>query len=129
MMLHVPGLYIQDTVKKGRGVFCAHDLQEGDTIELCPLIVIPPSEVAAIHETHLHDYYFLWPAVNGAACIALGYGSLYNHHSDPNAQVIMDLDNEMIEIRGIKAIPAGTEILIDYTDGGASEEPLWFQEE
>lgn len=128
-MLHVPGLYIQDVPYKGRGVFCGHDLQEGDTIELCPVIVIPPSEVPSIHGTHLHDYYFLWPASPGAACIALGYGSLYNHHRDPNAEVIMDLDAAMIEIRCSKPIPAGTEILIDYTDGGSAEAPLWFQEE
>lgn len=57
-MLHVPGLYIQDIPHKGRGVFCGHDLQEGDTIELCPVIIIPPSEVPSIHGTHLHDYYF-----------------------------------------------------------------------
>ena len=110
-------------------MFTSEPITPGDLIEISPVVVLPAKDLKLIHQTHLHDYYFLWPAVNGAACIALGYGSLYNHHSDPNAQVIMDLDNEMIEIRGIKAIPAGTEILIDYTDGGASEEPLWFQEE
>lgn len=128
MMLHVPGLYIQEVPARGRGVFCAHDLEPGDTIELCPVLFIPAEELDTIHGTVLHDYYFLWPGTQGAACLALGYGSLYNHDRDPNAEVIMDLEDAVLEIRCIKPIPSGTEIRIDYTDGGSEEAPLWFQE-
>ncbi|MCB0654830.1 MAG: SET domain-containing protein-lysine N-methyltransferase [Saprospiraceae bacterium] len=127
-MLHVPGLYIAPVREKGRGVFCGHDLQPGDTIELCPLLFIPGHQLPTIHQTVFHDYYFLWPGPQGAACIALGYGSLYNHDRDPNAEVIMDTEAGMLEIRCLQTISAGNEILIDYTGGGAPEAPIWFQE-
>ena len=88
---------------------------------------MPPEQVGKIHGTILHDYYFLWPDPNGAACIALGFGSLYNHSWAPNANIIMDVNHSSFEIHCIKDIEAGTEIFIDYTDNSKGENALWFE--
>ncbi len=125
-MLHIPGLYIADSAGRGRGVFTAHELNKGDVIELCPIIVVPPSQLETLHQTILHDYYFLWPDPKGSACIVLGYGSIYNHHSSPNAKVVMHLSSQEIGIECIHSIEAGEEILIDY-QGGDRKNLLWFQ--
>lgn len=127
-MLHIPGLYITETEERGRGVFSAHALETDDIVEFCPLILIPAKDLEKVHQTILHDYYFLYPdsQQEGMACIALGYGSLYNHSAQPNAIVDFDLDNQQIQIRCITNITAGAEILINY-NGDEQEKGLWFK--
>lgn len=124
-MLQIPGLFILKTEKKGRGVYTSITIEKGDMIEICPLIIIPPKEVEVIHQTVLHDYYFLWTKPENSACIALGFGSLYNHSSENNAEVFMDIEMNEIEFRASRKINAGTEIFIDYNDG--CKHPVWFE--
>lgn len=125
-MLHIPGLYIIEDEIKGRGVYTSEDLQEGDLIEICPIIKIPEGQLSDLDKTHLYDYYFLWEESGYEACIALGYGSLYNHSPSPNAEVVMDYIDGSIKIEASRAIRAGSEILIDYTGGTKGIVDLWF---
>jgi len=128
-MQHIPGLYISQTQDRGRGVFTAHEVNEGDMIEICPVILIPPTQLALLNQTALYHYYFLWPTEQNMSCIALGYGSLYNHSSGvPNAEVTFDLDEETILITATRTIDAGEEILIDYQGGIKNAPDLWFEE-
>jgi len=103
-MLHIPSLYIAQSPLRGRGVFTAKVVDNESLIEICPLLVIPAEQVLTIHQTIIHDYYFLLPDSNGAACIPLGYGCVYNHSETPNAEVRIDIENEQIEIHAIKNI-------------------------
>lgn len=57
-MLQVPGLFIQESPLGGRGVFSSMDIPKDSIIEVCPVLVIPKSELPIIHKTILHDYYF-----------------------------------------------------------------------
>ena len=126
-MLHIPGLYVSDSDTAGRGVFSAQDIDPGDLIEVCPVIVIPGKDTAAIHATVLHDYYFIWPDGEDSIAILLGYGSLYNHADPPNAKVYFDLEHHSVEIRCVRPVRAGEEIYIHYRDGETDPEPLWFE--
>lgn len=125
-MLHVPGLFIAESEGRGRGVFTAQELQEGDIIEICPLIMIPPQEVPIMDKTIVHDYYFLDPEIPGGACIALGYGSIYNHNNKPNAEIRVDSSNQNMNIECIRPIHPGDEIFIDYIGSGKNAPNLWF---
>jgi SET domain-containing protein len=125
-MLQVPGLYIMETEKSGRGVFTSIDLSSGDLIEICHVIEIPAVELPVIHKTVLHDYYFIWGEDNKSCAVALGFGSLYNHAIQPNADFILDFENKTIEIMAITDIPAGNEITINYHGQPGDEEKLWF---
>lgn len=125
-MQHIPGLYIHMSRKGGRGVFTAHEVNKGDVIEICPLLLIPPDQVQLIDKTIFYDYYYIWPGEEGGASIALGYGSLYNHTPKPNAEVIFDLEEKTIVIKAVKKIKAHQEIFIDYQGGEKDAEGLWF---
>lgn len=125
-MHQIPGLYISHTASKGRGVFTSIDIHAGDTIEICPVIIIPKSELPVIHRTVLHDYYFLWGEDMESCAIALGFGSIYNHAVHPNANFILDLEEETIDIEAIQDIPAGSEITINYHGEPGDEGGLWF---
>ena len=98
----------------GRGVFTTEPIPAGSLIEICPVIVIPEKEVDVIHHTDLHDYYFVWGENNEQAAIALGYGSLYNHSYDPNAEFILDLNGRAIEVHALRDIRPGEEITFNY---------------
>lgn len=121
-----PGLYIvYDDIKK-RCVHCAEDIEKGSLIELAPVIIIPKAQVDVINKTVLYDYYFVWDMHEGSIAIALGYGSLYNHSDEPNADFEVQLSDGYISFRATKDIVAGDEILVDYIslkDAGAQ---LWF---
>ena len=125
MSTHLPFLYIAHSKRGGRGVFTGKNIPADTTIELAPVILLDPADTERIHDTHLHDYYFLWGEEGSA--IALGYGSLYNHSSQPNADFRMDFDRKEIKFFALKDIPAGKEILINYTDEEDERTRLWFQ--
>jgi len=121
------GLYILEDEVKGRGVYCSEDIPEGSTIELCPVIVLPPQDTQMIHATALHDYYFIWDRDIKSSCIALGYGSLYNHSDNANAEFLNDYESNMIRILAIADIPAHQEICINYISKDEEEFSLWFE--
>ena len=123
-MRHIPTLFLTNS-EKGRSVFTGEKLKKGDIIEACPIINIPIEERNLIHNSSLHDYYFLWP--DGNLAIALGYGSLYNHSSNPNAEIICLVDENEMLVKAIKTIEAGSELTIDYT-GGMDNMKIWFKE-
>lgn len=125
-MHQIPGLYIAYDEKKGRGVFTTKAIGSGDLIEVCPVIVVPKAELPVLHKTILHDYYFLWGEKMEDAAIALGFGSLYNHELNPNANFILDIENNTIDILAIKEISPGDEITINYHGVPGDDSALWF---
>jgi SET domain-containing protein len=108
--------------RRGRGVFATRDLADGEEVEQCPVIVVPAEEAEDVCATALGSYAYGWD--DGAIAIALGFGSLYNHSTDPNATYEEGDDGKSLVIRADRPIAAGQEIFIDYTGGGA--QPLWF---
>lgn len=119
-------LYIAHTDHKGKAVYAAVPFSKDDLIEVCHVIVIPSKDLNTIHQTYLHDYYFLWGIEQKQAAIALGNGSLYNHSNNPNAEIIFDYDQETIDFVCIQDIEPGDEITIDY-HAGLPERNLWFE--
>ncbi len=124
MSTQIPGLYILETEEKGRGIYTSIDISAGDIIESAPVIICDSVDTKLIHKTHLHDYYFTWGEKESA--IALGYGSLYNHSTDPNAEFILDFDNHSIDFQAIKDIKAGQEITIHYHSDEETDFKIWF---
>ena len=124
MSTQIPGLYIMETSEKGRGVYSSIHISKGDVIESAPVIICSSVERKILHDTRLHDYYFLWQ--DDQCAIALGYGSLYNHSEKPNAEFIFDYEDKSIDFEAIRDIEPGEEILINYQDDEASEFKIWF---
>ncbi|MDF1697395.1 MAG: SET domain-containing protein [Saprospiraceae bacterium] len=121
-----PGLYITYSEGKGRGVFTSQAIEEGEVIEICPVLIIPQEELPVIHKTVLHDYYFLWGNDLNECAIALGFGSIYNHELHPNANFILDIQNQTIDIEAIKSIEPGEEITLNYHGEPGNTDKLWF---
>jgi SET domain-containing protein len=108
-----------DTIA-GRGVRALRAIRAGHVIERCPVIVIPPDEMETIDETALYGYAYEW---DDGYAFALGYGSLYNHSSTPNAEWHRVDGDDVIEIIATTDIAAGDEVRFDYSRGTGE---VWF---
>ncbi len=125
-MQRIPSLYFAPSDLHGRGVFTAEALREGDLIEVCPVLVLPPSDREAIDATRLYHYYFLWGEKEDHYAFALGYGSLYNHAELPNARYAADYDQGTLSFYTIRPLPAGEEITVNYLGKSGLKRKLWF---
>jgi hypothetical protein len=111
---------------KGRGVVAVRALDEGESIEIAPVIAVDPAHAAALTSTVLDHYVYDWFPGSIGLAVALGCGSLYNHSYAPNAFYRKNFENNTIEYVALKPIPAGAEILVNYNGDPADQTPLWF---
>lgn len=125
-------LYIKQT-KFGRGVFSTVPIKKGMLVEACPVLPLSKSEYEAVLPTKLHSYVYTWPGSKQkpnsnqdkwtGACVAFGFGSLYNHSDDPNSVWRADVKNQLLNFRALRDIEAHEEITHNY------EWPDWMREE
>ncbi len=92
------------------------------TIEVCPVLVMPAAERAALDTTLLRDRYYEW---EDAAGLALGFGMLYNHSYDPNAHYLQHLARNLVVVTALKVIEQDEEITINYNGDPADQSPVW----
>ncbi len=109
---HKPTLVIRQVRGMGRGVFAARSFRARTVIEACRVLVLS----AGTDETlgGLEHYVFKWGPDEDRLAIALGYGSLYNHSTRPNADFTLRHKRGVIVFQSLRAIAAGEQILIDY---------------
>lgn len=93
----------------GRGVFASRPIEEGETVELCPTLEVPDADVGG----RLGDYVFRSGADENNVILMLGYGMLYNHSAEPNAEYVEDEDG-WIAFVATRPVEAGDELTIDY---------------
>lgn len=128
MSQRFPYLFFNDSEVHGRGLFTGAPIAKDTLIESCPVIVLPPKDLPLIHETHLHDYYFLWGENDESCAIILGYGSLINHHNQPNAVAEPNYEQNTLDIYSLREIEAGEEIFISYNGDDDEGVDIWFEE-
>lgn len=96
-------------VKKSRihgyGVFAGKDIRKGSMIEECCFIL------SDCEDDILMDYIF---DVRGRSGLLLGYGSLYNHSEQPNAEYSFNLKRKVATVKASRSIKKGQEIFICY---------------
>ncbi len=102
----------------GRGIFASVDFKKNAVIEVCPVIIMDKKDTNLLMETTLQNYVYEYEKTG--CMLALGYGSLYNHHLKPNAKYEIAESNGshpgMLELYIIatKAIAKDEEIYINY---------------
>jgi SET domain-containing protein len=123
----VPDYYMSPAIKvekikgKGLGVVATGNILKSEIIECCPVIVLSPDKKLDTVWKHLHEvmletmfsrHHFWWTARHGA--LALGYGSLYNHSSEPNADIVKYIKQRKMVFLANQNIPEDDEITICY---------------
>ena len=95
------------------GVFAKKDICINEVVEECPVVIFDKL-TRNYQEALSTGRSFQWSDDN--CVIALGYGSMYNHSEEPNAEFKSDYENEILSFIATKDIPAGAEVLISYGD-------------
>ncbi|RLL48348.1 SET domain-containing protein-lysine N-methyltransferase [Oceanobacillus piezotolerans] len=110
-----------------RGVFATRDIKKGELLHEAPVISYPNDQHQYIEQTLLADYAFEY-GINHTA-ILLGYGMLFNHSYEPNANYEINFENHTFDFYAFTDIKAGDEILINYNGEVDNKDPLWFNED
>jgi SET domain-containing protein len=112
--------------KAGRGVFAIAPIKKGETVERCPVLILPKKDYPIAKKTELRNYYFMWGKTTSVICF--GYGSFYNHSYYPNATYQKKTKEQIIEFVAIKDIGKEEEITVNYNYGKPDDKnPLWIK--
>ncbi len=110
--VHSELVEVRWTRKKGRGVFARQKIGKGAVIERAPIILLPTKEVFdSSVEPKLAGYVFEWG--KDTVAVVLGYGSLYNHSYQPNAEYY-DSGRLTQVFTALRDIRKGEEITVNY---------------
>ncbi len=123
----IPGLYIDNSEGKGRGVFASVHIPKDTIIEISPVIEMSAEERKLLDQTLLHDYIFEWGESRDKCCMALGYIAVYNHSSPSNCEYFMDFAAGEIMVKSVRNIESGEEITINYNGDWDNDTEVWFK--
>jgi hypothetical protein len=124
-------LYLQEIPDIGGwGVYTSVDISAEETIEISPIIVYPQSllnigiymamaEGLKPADVMLDQYGVHWK--EDKLAIMLGYLSMYNHSSNPNARLFTDYTDRLMGLIASCDIKAGEQITVSYG-------PNWFEQ-
>lgn len=125
--LNVHGLVIFTSPKSGRGVYATRPIAAGTTVEISPILLFPGEEYEKHGQhTQLDSYTFVWSKRSGGQsdmALALGMGSLFNHHPNPNVSWRRDQESLTIAFTTARSIRSGEELCISYGVGRMWWEP------
>lgn len=126
-MPHVPSelIEVRWTPRKGRGVFARRDIRKGAVIERAPIILVPTKEVFnKAPQSKLSNYVFAWG--RDTVAVVLGYGCLYNHSYQPNAEYY-DSGRLTQVFTALRDIRKGEEITVNYNGSPRSRVRVGFR--
>ena len=132
MRIVLSGNYVKDTgTSRGRGVFAARPFSTGEVVEICPVVLfteVPslPTEIRRI----MFSWHYLLSGEHGPVAIALGLGSMYNHHNPANMRYEADAVQQALRFVAVRDICADEELTINYNaHGGGAEwnDNEWFE--
>ncbi|MGP4075552.1 SET domain-containing protein [Halobacillus sp. K22] len=110
-----------------RGVFAKQDIPKNTLIHQAPVIPYPNQEHVHIEKTRLADYAFEYGENHTA--FVLGYGMMFNHSYEPNANYVINFDNDTFDFYAYRDIKADEEIHINYNGSVDIQDTLWFDQD
>lgn len=111
---------------KGRGVVAGRRFEEGELVDVAPVVVVPAAQWSLIEQTALHRFCFVWDDAKGSVAVALGRGSLFNHSYRPNVTPEKKVRQKTMLFFALRAIEAGEELTINYNGDVDSQAPVGF---
>ena len=113
-------IFISDKIEvkpspiSGMGVFAKEDIKANEVIETCHFTILEQSFQKI--DNKLKEYVFSWPKEKwgGKSTVVWGFGSIYNHSRQNNADWLTDEKNNVFKFFTIKDIKSGEEIFTNY---------------
>lgn len=98
-------LMVQKSKIHGYGVFAQKTIKKGEKIEECYMIISKGGD------KKLEDFYF---DAKGKYALLTGFGIIYNHSDQPNADYHINVKNRIATIKAARRILKGEEIYVSY---------------
>ncbi|MBX3607754.1 MAG: SET domain-containing protein-lysine N-methyltransferase [Piscinibacter sp.] len=132
MTIRSPYVYVKDTgTPKGRGAFASRTHAKGEVVESCPVVLFSGSFSSIPGE--VRQLLFNWGVLakddGSSHCLALGYGSMYNHENPANMRYEADPEAGVLRFIAIRDIAANEELTVNYNavgGGPESDKDTWF---
>ena len=132
MTICAPSVYVKHTgTTKGRGAFAARAHTAGELVESSPVILL--SNAYASIPQEVRSLLFNWGVLASSTnrhCLALGYGSMYNHGNPSNMRYEADPTARVLRFIAVRDIAADEELTVNYNAAGGSHRSdgdTWFQ--
>jgi SET domain-containing protein len=105
---------VKDSPIEGKGVFAKENIKKGEIIENCHFTILEQKFPQI--DKKLQEYVFAWPKDlwGGKSVVVWGFGSIYNHSKNNNADWKTDEKNNLFTFFAIKDITIGEEICTNY---------------
>lgn len=105
---------VRDSKISGKGVFAKSNILSGETIEICHFTILEKKFIDI--DKKLKEYVFSWPKDKwgGKSVVVWGFGSIYNHSRNNNADWETDKDNKVFRFFAIRDIISDEEICTNY---------------
>ena len=107
------GIYVKNSDIHGWGVFTNLEIKTGEIVEECVI----PYDLIPINSSVFSKYRYVWPSRKNYShwCIALGFGSIYNHSKEKmNINWEIDEKQRIMIFTAVKDIKVGEELLFNY---------------
>lgn len=106
--LEKKSIFVKKSTIHGYGVFANEEIKEGAIIEECYVLT---TELTVLSLTN-----YLFSNHEGVSALPLGFGCIYNHSANPNADYLFEAETPLLTITAIRLIKKGEEICISYGD-------------
>jgi SET domain-containing protein len=121
---HSELIEVRQARKKGRGVFARKKIRRGTVIERVPVVVMRVQEIfSKAPRTTLADYVFSWGP--GKVAFSCGYGALYNHSFEPNAEYYASGLRTQVFV-ALRDIKRDEEITVNYNGNPKGRKQVGF---
>lgn len=119
--IYMNAIQIKNSEVHGRGVFASNIIKKDDLIEVAPLIRLE-WKLRYQYDRMIRDYCWMNTNCDCQDCkmhgpalyLAMGYGSMYNHHDSPNTKIKLDYDNLKLIVIANRDIQEDEEIFVSY---------------
>ena len=131
MSIVAPSVYVKETgTQRGRGGYASRSHVAGELVETCPVLLF--SGAFASVPAEVRQILFNWGVLTDGPschCLALGYGSMYNHENPSNMRYAADPLARTLNFFAIRDIALGEELTVNYNSlggGHESQSDSWF---
>jgi hypothetical protein len=108
-------VYVKKSSIHGYGVFAGKKIRKGETIEECCFVL------NKCDEDNIIDFLF---EAGKRYALLFGYGSLYNHSDQENADYTLNLKTKVARFVATRTIQKDEEIFVNYGDEWFSSRDL-----
>lgn len=101
----------------GLGVFSTNKITKGEIIETCPFLCYPQGREEK--PPVFSNYTFCFPRSENwnSHVLVLGYGSYYNHSTNPSVEWYTKDDEKLFVFYALRDIQPDEELYINYANG------------